>query len=188
MAPKMMANLWMRTHNHVSMFFLPVALLYALTGALYIMGIQGGTNHKTIVEVTAEQPLPQDIKALQTFIGMQLQERELRLPEGELQAARGTFVWGQPSGYHVMVEPPKGATGARIVCVTPALYSRLVFLHKAKCGTPFKVMGIAFGAAMTLIYLSGLVIGWRVVSRRRTSIATLVAGAMVTLIVAWLSF
>jgi len=188
MPPKAMANLWMRTHNYVSMFFLPVALLYAVTGGLYIMGIRGGADQKETIEVASAQPLPQDIEALQTFVGTQLQDRKLRLPAGDAQLGRGTFIWGQPSGYHVMLEPPKGSTGARIVCVTPAPYSRLVFLHKAKCGMPFKVLGIAFAIAMSLIYLSGLVIGWRAVSRRRTFLATLAGGALVTLVLAWLSF
>ncbi len=188
MPPRTMTNVWMRTHNHVSMFFLPVALLYAVTGGLYIMGIHGGTDQKVIVEVAPEQPLPQDVRALQRFVTTQLQDRKLRLPEGDAQFGRGTFIWGRPCGYHVMLEPPKGSTGTRITCITPALYSRLVLLHKAKCGTPFKVLGIAFAVAMALVYLSGLVIGWRAVSRRRTFLATLAAGALVTVILAWLSF
>lgn len=188
MPPKAMTNVWMRTHNYVSMFFLPVALLYAVTGGLYIMGVHGGADRKEIIEVATAQPLAQDAKALQTFVGAQLQDRKLRLPEGDAQFGRGTFIWGQPSGYHVMLEPLKGSTGTRIVCITPASYSRLVFLHKAKCGTPFKALGIAFAIAMTLIYLSGLVIGWRAVSRRRTFLATLAAGALVTVILVWLSF
>lgn len=188
MPPTVMTNVWMRTHNYVSVFFLPVALLYAVTGGLYILGVHGGADRKEIIEVVSAQPMPQDIEALRTFVGTQLQDRNLRLPEGDAQLGRGMFIWGQPTGYHVMLEPPKGPTATRIVCITPASYSRLVFLHKAKCGTPFRVLGIAFAIAMPLIYLSGLVISWRAVSRRRTSIATLAAGAMVTLILAWLSF
>jgi hypothetical protein len=180
------ANIWMRTHNYLSMFFLPVALLYAVTGGLYIMGVKGGTDRQ-VIEVATEQPLPQDAGTLQAFVEAHLQGRGLRLPEGNAQFARGRFLWGQPSGYHVMLEPLEGSTGTRILCNTPGLHSRMVMLHKAKCGTPFKVLSIAFAAAMTLIYLSGIVIGWRAVSLRKTFMAALAGGTLVTLILVWLS-
>ena len=60
-------------------------------------------------------------------------------------------------------------------------------LHRAKCGTPFKILGVALAAAMVLIYLSGVVIAWQRTSLRKAFLATLVGRTVTTVLVALFS-
>ena len=85
------------------------------------------------------------------------------------------------------MESSQGSNVAKICCRTPSLYSRLVLLHKAKCGRPFKVLGTAFAVAMAWIYLSGVLIAWQASAGRRTFLATLLCGTAVTTLLVLLS-
>ncbi|WP_394967014.1 hypothetical protein [uncultured Helicobacter sp.] len=39
-------SLWMKVHLYLSLFFLPAALIYALTGALYIFDVRENADAK----------------------------------------------------------------------------------------------------------------------------------------------
>ena len=68
---------WMQIHTYLSLFFLPAALIYALTGVLYIFEIRQDSGAK-ILEFELES-MPKNGEE-QAFILHILQENNLKIP------------------------------------------------------------------------------------------------------------
>lgn len=88
-----------KIHSYVSLFFLPAALLYALTGALYIFGIDEKSGSETATyRATAPKMLEKD--EMGAFLLDFLRQNDLQIPrdtalrEGKGGGARGGVIMG----------------------------------------------------------------------------------------------
>ncbi len=149
------AKTWCEIHSYVSMFFLPVAVIFAITGGISAVGEHGGPGGRG-PQVRVGQAVPGGSEQM-----------------GQEEPGHGSE---QVPGVHG--EPRKGATGER-----PGLLFKLTMLHKAKAGVASKVLAVCFGVAMLTVYLSGIWICWCNGERRKRMLITGLIGLVVTVII-----
>ena len=175
-------------HAYLSIFFLPMALIYAITGICYICGYTGKSES---VRYTAaiEASSPASPAAKDTLVKNILSANGIACPSGEGRELRNQYVLGRPTSRHAVLEPIRdGMKEAKVVVNTPDLFSRLVLLHKAKGGAPFNVFGIAFGVALLLIYVSGIFLFWASLKVRMRLTLCFAGGLVITVLVILASF
>ncbi|GAB4285301.1 MAG: hypothetical protein Kow0029_32110 [Candidatus Rifleibacteriota bacterium] len=177
---------WVKIHGYVSMFFFPLALIYAITGALVIFN-QYGTLNKEKHQIQIDHELLSNVNVQKILVSDFLAKAGEKLPVGEPRLSRGEFYWGRPSSLNVSIE--KGSEdGTAILHVRkPDLLFSLVMLHKAKGGRLFDYFGFIFAISMIFMYVSGIFIFWRIKSKRYALSMTFFAGSVITLLVIYLS-
>lgn len=181
MPGKVTSRFWMTIHLYVSIFFLPVAMIYAVTGGLEIFGYHGSSSEQTI-EIPLDEPLADDIYVQEAFVTEQLRKNNMPVPRGRPQTMRGQFVWGRPTGRNVMLRIVRDRNVAQLRVEVPGFYNRLALLHEARGGVIFNALAVGFAAAMILIYISGIMICWKAAKLRRAIVLSLISGLLVTAI------
>jgi len=182
-----MDKFWIRVHVYLSMFFLPAAVIYAVTGALCVCGIRGDTRPDTTIDVKLETPVPRDIQALANLAAKKLQENGLKVPQGDPEMKRGAVVLGKYTGYYASLKvSPKTGEG-ELTVRRPGLYRILMLLHLAAGGTVFNVLAVAFSISMVVIYVSGIIPCWQSPRLRKAMFWSLGIGTVVTVAAVYLS-
>lgn len=161
-------------HLVLSLFFLPMMMVYALTGLLYLGGVdQNFTSRVTVHELNASDQAPYADSC------KELERRGVALPEGKVRPFKGNYILGAMTGTHVLFL--RKGSSLRAEVVEPGIYPKLMLAHKGKAGWWFTVLG--YGAALTLaaLYVTGILLMWR--NRRRRKLM-LVSAALGTAAVA----
>lgn len=176
-------KLFRQIHIYISLFFLPLALLYALTGMAYILGFDQDSGLKeNTYNVNFEIQEGKEKELVTNF----LKENNIKLPKDEIMEAKdGDFVLGS-AAYSVELHQNEG----KFVLITKerSFLGNMIMLHKNKVAWYFSVLGIAFGLTLLTLYLSGIMITLVAIKKdRRNQILTILAGFIVTSIVAYLS-
>ncbi len=146
---------WFDIHLILSVFFLPVALVYAITGGLNLVG------------VGAEQHGPRPPAGM---VG--------RAPANGGPSAPG---YGHGAGNGAMAQGGRPEWAGQHKKPT-GLYDNIMLLHKGKGGPAFNVVGVAFAVSMLVMYLSGIVIGWSMPGKRRQMLMSAAAGLAVAIV------
>ncbi|MDN5280099.1 MAG: hypothetical protein PWR01_4064 [Clostridiales bacterium] len=178
---------WVKIHGYISIFFLPLALIYAITGALIIVGERGNLAKEEHV-IKLDHQLLSDLNAQKNAISdFFSQKGETKLPTGEPKLIRGELYWGLPSSVNVSLKKGNEPNEAILQIRKPDLLFSLVILHRARGGRLFDYLGFVFALAMIFMYLSGIVIFWKIKSKRIALSLTFAGGTVVTVIVFFLS-
>lgn len=146
---------WCEIHSYVSMFFLPVAVIFAITGGILALEEHGRPGGQEL-HVRAGQAAPNGYGRIERG-GPGGPPEEASAVSGERAHGRG----GEGSG----------------------LLFTLKMLHKAKSGVASKALTVSFGVAMLVIYLSGIWMCWCNNSRRKQMLGFGLAGLIVTVAV-----
>ncbi|RDU60239.1 hypothetical protein [Helicobacter marmotae] len=190
---KLHRKFWMQLHLYLSLFFLPAALIYAITGALFIFEIRANSG------ATIEK-IPLDSKPARgeerDFIINILQEHNLKVPDNtEIKMGKG----GSPSMGNIkysasIVNDQKD--GLVLQVIDRSLYGILVLMHFSK-GDRFELGGfkfmwfdfiaITFGLSMILFYLSGLIMTSFCKGKRKAGFGVMILGFIVTIIATYFS-
>lgn len=178
-----------KIHTALAAFFLPMGIVYAVTGGLYTWGITGKYDRQDVTLELAE-PLPAELSALVALAEREVQARGLDVPTGKAGIKKsGTsfhFEWTgsrRDIQIHPTAEPNRAVL--RLMDTTPHRF--FVQLHKAKGGNAFKVFAAMWAVGLVGLFLSGGAIAFLAKPYRR--LATLSAGAGVVCFVlfAWFS-
>ena len=179
----MNTNIFKQIHIYASMFFLPMALLFAITGPFYILGYnQDYGMQKERYEILHNKP----IENLEGFIVEFLKEKELRLPKDTTitQNSKYGTIMGSAKYFISIEQMPKKLI---LQTNTRSFYGNLVMLHKGKAGALFQAFNIIFALALFLFYFSGLVMtSWCKQIRKGVAIS-LILGISITLTLAYIS-
>ncbi|CUU40851.1 hypothetical protein [Helicobacter typhlonius] len=189
---KLHRKLWMQIHLYLSLFFLPAALIYAITGALYIFEIRQNSG-ANIIEIKLDS-MPQKGEERE-FIIKTLQEHQLKVPKDTtLHSMKGNLTMGDIK-YGVSLVKDKDGTPI-IRTIDRGLYGILMLMHKST-GTKYELGGfkfsffdfiaIGFGISMLLFYLSGLIMTSFCKGKRKVSFGVLGAGFIITTLAVYLS-
>lgn len=176
-------KLFRQIHIYISLFFLPLALLYALTGIAYILGFDQDSGLKeNTYSVNFEIQEGKEKELVTNF----LKENNIKLPKDEIMEAKdGDFVLGS-AAYSVELHQNEGKF--MLITKERSFLGNMIMLHKNKVAWYFSVLGIAFGLTLLVLYLSGIMITLVAIKKdRRNQILTILAGFIVTSIVAYLS-
>ncbi|HEG0613961.1 TPA: hypothetical protein SB591_000349 [Campylobacter coli] len=178
-------KLFRQIHIYVSLFFLPCAVLFALTGIVYIFGADQDTglkveNYKLVknIEVGKEKD------ALIQY----LQENNLKIPSNT-EVIKGKDKGVTIGGAHYSANIALVAQNEYAITLkTRSLLGDMIMLHKDKGAWYFSVLSIGFGIALFLLYISGLIITLFASKKdRQKQLATLGAGVVITIFLAYLS-
>lgn len=180
---------WMKIHTYLSLFFLPMCLIYVLTGVGYIFDLKDSAGAKTqsvaLVGELNEGDLG-DLKVVESAILTTLKESNLKIPSNTaLRAQKGNLTMG---GIKYSVTLQKGKDGRfEVKTMERSIYGVLVLMHKAKGAAHFNALAICFAISLTLFYLSGLIVTSFCKKNRKSAFATLGVGFAVTAMAVFLS-
>ena len=178
---------WMKIHTYLSLFFLPMCLIYVLTGVGYIFDLKDSAGAKTQnLALVGELNDLSDLKLAESAIINTLKENNLKIPSNTaLREQKGNLTMG---GIKYSVTLQKAKDGAfEVKTMERSIYGTLVLMHKAKGAAYFNTLAICFAISLTLFYLSGLIMTSFCKKNRRNAFATLGAGFAITAIAIFLS-
>lgn len=180
-------KLFRQIHIYVSLFFLPCAVLFALTGIAYILGADQDTGLKVETYKLVKNIEPGKEKdALIQY----LQENNLKVPsDAEATQGKGKNNEITIGGAHYSANITPVAQNEYVITLkTRSLLGDMIMLHKDKGAWYFSVLSIGFGIALFLLYISGLIITLFASKKdRQKQLATLGAGVVITILLAYLS-
>ncbi|BCD47792.1 PepSY domain-containing protein [Helicobacter suis] len=146
-----MSTKWARLfHIHTSMFFLPMALLFVISGLAFFLGVksESGAEIKKwqVPFVSAKQELD--------FLLNFLKQNKIPLPSKiEPRKRREALIIGT-AGYEINLSS-QGNTST-ITSIKRNFLGVLMQIHKGRAGKALVVLGFAFGVFLCLFYASGL--------------------------------
>lgn len=176
-------------HTVLAAFFLPMGLMYAVTGGLYGLGIKGDyrvTEH----ELALESPLAPDLAALVALAQQALDSRGIAPPSGSAGVRRsGTSFHLEWTGSRRDVElhPTADAGRALLKVKETDAHRFFVQLHKAKGAEAFKWFAAAWMVGLVLLLLSGGFIAIATRPYRRMACTSAAAGLAAFALLAWIS-
>lgn len=178
-------KIFRQIHIYMSLFFLPLALLYAISGIAYILGANQDTGLK---ELRYESFITvQKGKEQEQFI-TELQKLNIKLPSDtslKPDKREGGFSMG---GIHYSVSFKQNENKLLITTQTRSLLGDMIMLHKDKGKWYFSLLAIGFALALLMLYLSGLMITLVAMKKdRQKQFFTLALGFVSTLLLAYLS-
>lgn len=168
-------------HTVLATFFLPVGIMFLITGALYTVDIKG-SYRENVIELPLDEPLRPEIPLLSGMAERELAARDIGVPTGGARIRRfGTsyaFEWAG-ANRDVLIEPTDDPLLAHLVVKDTTSYRRFVQLHKAKGGWGFKTFAVIWSAGLLALFVTGFMLAWSQPDLRRPALATTVAGVVV---------
>ncbi|MAU40734.1 MAG: hypothetical protein CMF31_03845 [Kordiimonas sp.] len=162
---------WMKLHGYIAVFFLPLALLYVLTGTLYLVDVKGDAEvtRFPVETITAWPETGEDAEDVMTTL---LEAKGLSLPGSMVKGRPNDYFWlGLRSSAHLSLKNDPGAEVLNIELVHQEydLMRSMVEIHKGHAGLIFRIMGIIFGVFLTTVLVTGAVLSLKSVAMRQTS-------------------
>lgn len=166
-------------HMYLAAFFAPAVLLVAISGGLYLAGINGTVEQEIIYR--SDTALDTQSTSLQADVVALLASAGVREYNFEYIKVKGTTLYTRPtSANHYVINA--GAQGLEVIYARPSLQSRLIELHKGHGPSAFKTFQTVFAVGLVFIILSGLWLGVSASRLRRSTLLTVSAGATVFLL------
>ncbi len=182
-------NLFVSIHLIASCFFLPAAIIFLVTGALYTVDIKGSYETETY-PLPLDAPLEPDLDACRAMTEAFLEAEGIAPPSGGDRIRRfGTsfaYEW-HGSNRDVLLSPTDDPSEAVIEVKDTTFYRRMVQLHKAKGGAIFKGYAVVFSVALVLILVTGYIVAWTRQPLRMQTVLSTVLGLIVFILVVLLS-
>ena len=169
-------------HLYISLFFLPLALLYAVTGVMLVCGFNQDTGaKKQTFHLSSEFNKESIADEVKTF----LQSKNIALPSNfEPQKAKGGGVMYGSGAYNVVAQ--SGEKETRIVVTQRSFLGLIMLLHKGKAMWYFNILAFGFAFALAMLYISGLIIA-NLGKMKAKAWASVGAGFVVVIILGCLS-
>ncbi len=159
-----------------AMFFLPMALVFAITGILLICGVKDNVGAQTSEIITKIQ----EGEDLKTAVFHALQEHNLDIPKNaEIRENRNMKMMGG-AAYSILIK--EQGDKLSITAIKRSLIGQAILLHKAKVGLVFNVFAVVFGVILLFSYISGIVI--MVAKHRKSATITFLLGLLACLVLA----
>lgn len=179
-----MGKLFRQIHIELSLFFLPLALLYATTGALYLSGFNqdwGAKIWKFTLPQVQKEDLPKIVNDELLKNGL-TPIKDAKLRKGK----RNTLLIGG-ADYSVTLAEDKAKNGWSMKVVKRGFWGNLIMLHKGKAKWYFDVLAYAFATSLIIFYFSGLMMTKFCQRRRKRALLVTGLGFTITAIVGYLS-
>ena len=189
---KISKKFWIKLHLYLSLFFLPLALIYAITGVGYIYDIRQDAGAKIIKIPLESMPKKGEEQELMLKI---LHENHLEIPrDTSIKMFRGNVNMGNVYYGATILKERDGAVNMQVT--KRNLYGVLLLMHKSK-GSKFKIgdfafsffdfLAMGFGVSLLLFYLSGLIMTSFCKKDRIASFSALGVGLFVTILAVYFS-
>lgn len=144
-------------HLIIGSYFLPIGIMFAITGGLYTFGVKGDYVTQTGKILIQEAATP-DLNALNAMADKYLADNGLKKPTGEASIKKAGTSWQfewTGSNNDLVIEPTNNPLELKLSLKQTTKHRYFVQLHKAKGGTPFKVLAGFFAVSLVMLFLSG---------------------------------
>ena len=175
---------WMQLHTTLSIFFLPVALLYVITGVGYIFEFKD--NAWASIDEFNLPNMPKKGEEKEFILNF-LNENGITIPKNtEIKMIKGVMTMGNIK-YNVSVSENKKDNTAKLSVMNRSLYGVMVLMHKSKGAYYFDILAIGFSISLVLFYLSGLIMTSFCKKNRKNASIFFVIGLITTIIAIYFS-
>lgn len=178
-------KIFRQIHIYLSLFFLPCALIFAISGIAYILGFNQNVGLK--VQTYKLNQYIQKGKEREALIEY-LIENKLKLPSNiEPIKSKNKGITIGTVHYSANIAPIN-ENEYLITLNTRSLLGDMIMLHKDKGLWYFSILSIGFGVTLFLLYISGLIITFFANKKdRKRQLFVLSLGFLITLILAYMS-
>ncbi|CAM2905380.1 hypothetical protein [Helicobacter burdigaliensis] len=186
-----MTKTFRNIHIYLSLFFLPVALIYAITGIFYISGFDQDSGAKLNTYTHKVQATANINEA--DILTNYLKENNIALPkatEPKMDKKSGALTIGSVhyAASIKKVEETNNTITYSITTKERSILGDLIMLHKSKGAWYFNILAIGFGITLILLYASGLMITLFANKKKRgIQYATILAGLIATIVLGCMS-
>lgn len=183
-----MKKIFRKIHLYMALFTIPVGIMVAITGAVYVLGANQDTGAE-IKTYTINQTISQGEEL--AFLETWTKENNIKMPKKNIikQSKEETVIGS--AGYTFVLSEKNNTT--ELVTIDRSFLGKMIMLHKAKGGILFKIMMVLYGIVLVTFYVSGLIIAvfkknvnGKLVPKTE-SYVVIAAGFIVTIILAVLS-
>ncbi len=149
-----MKKIFRKIHLYMALFTIPVGIMIALTGALYVLGANQDTGAvKKTYTVNQIIPAGEEFAFLEKWTA----ENNIKMPKKNLSKDKsGLNRQIGSASYSMILKEKDGIT--EISTTKRSLLGNMIMLHKAKGGILFKIMLVMYGIVLIGFYISGLII------------------------------
>jgi len=176
-------------HTALAAFFLPMGIMYAITGGLYGLGIKGGYDTQT-TELQLAKPLDGELSTMVKLVEDQLKRQGIDPPSGGASVKKGgTSYYLEWTGAvrDVQLHPTDDPLVAQFKVKDTNAHRYFVQLHKAKAGEVFKWFAAVWMVGLVLLFLTGGVMAFAAKPYRKLAAASAAAGVVAFVLMASLS-
>ncbi len=174
---------WMKIHTYLSLFFLPVAIIYALTGALYIFNVR--ENALANIYTYKMDFKPNEGEEARVIIDL-LQKYNHAIPSNtEVRISSDNVMMGNMKYRAEIVKEKNGEYIFRVT--NRSLYGVLLLMHKSKGKYYFDIIAVSFSISLMIFYLSGLIATSFAKKNRKTAFSILLSGFIITSLAVYFS-
>ena len=172
-----------KLHAVLACFFMPMSLLYFISGALYSFDIKGDVD-KQVYTVALKRPFAPDLEQLSDSVTIALDQHKLSLPTGNpvIRKRRGSYEyhWGDLKRL-VVVEPTDNPLEIELVYRERSPLTQLMRVHRAEAGSLIRAFSLGMVVSLILILGTGVFLAVGTPKLRRTALLALGAGFIVML-------
>lgn len=173
--------LWMKLHAYFACFFLPISLVYILTGMLYFFDIKGGISSEQEYFFTISNDWPANEQQAEALV------KELLVDEKFVRIPEDYYLWeGKHDWYgwerEILLKPTDKQGIVEIHIMEHDFLKQLLVIHKGLAGAFFKLLSIMFGLSLTFSIISGVVITLQLPQLKLPAIYSAVSGALVLIV------
>lgn len=173
--------LWMKLHAYLACFFLPITLVYIVTGTLYMFDIKGKVDNEFEYSVALTNRWPEAEKqALPLVNDFLLDKPHAALPE-DYYFEHGNHDWYGYKQEVILIKPDAGDT-AKLVVKEHDLLLQLLIIHKGFAGQFFKWFSILFAASLSFSIISGVVITLQLPQLKVPALYSILAGGVMLVV------
>lgn len=180
---KIQRMLIVKVHALLACFFMPLALLYFISGALYSFDIKGDVD-KQVYTLALESPFTPDLARLSDTVTAALEERALSLPTGSPALVKKKnsyeYRWGDLRRL-VVVAPTDNPLQVELVYRQRSPLTQLMRVHRAEAGPVLRIFSLSMVVSLIVILGSGIFLAVGMPKLRRTALLALGAGFLVML-------
>jgi len=178
--------LWIKWHAYLSCFFLPLALIYALTGLLHLLEVKGGAAETFEFPYSSASWPDSEQEARQALKFLLKQQDALH----HLPLPKSYFVSAAWQGWYdihqeISLVGEDEDHGAKLVIEKNNLMRQLMYIHKGIAGNIFKVLGILLAMSLLFSIISGAIVALAMPKLKRNSTIACVLGCF-TVFIAYL--
>ena len=139
--------LWMKLHAYFACFFLPITLLYIITGMLYFFDIEGENTAEFEYLVPLAQGWPETDLAAKEIVLVSLADKNHAQLPSDYYLYKGTHDW-YGHEQEVNLVPTDDKKIAKLIVNEHDFLKQLLIIHKGYAGNLFKLFSIMFGFSL----------------------------------------
>lgn len=177
-----MRSFWIKTHLYIAAFFLPVLVIMATTGGLYLLGYKGSVT-STPVALVAPDKLNPKSPTLDNDVRQWLDANGVEHHFEYVKVSGSTLITRPTSRTYYEIDlSSKTITAAQ---QQPDLVKSLIELHKGHGPLLFKDFQKVMAAGLLIVLLSGFWLGISSAGLRTSTGLTTLAGLIIFALLAF---